>query len=252
MDEMSSSARLQACPIVDGGTPVEVWTGWDHRFASVNIAACPGMTIIAPHPDDESLGLGATMATLCAAGVDVQVVTVSDGEAAYPGLEAKRRAELATVRWAEVRRAVGVLGAGEPIRLRMPDGELQRHEQRLTETITALLGGLPAGRWLAATWRGDGHPDHEAVGRAAAAAAAETGAVFLEYPVWMWHWARPGDPAVPWDRARRVELTDAALATKKIAAQCFSSQTEPTPDGGPVLPPVVVSRLLAVGEVMFV
>ena len=45
------------------------------------------MTVIAPHPDDETLGLGATMATLCDAGVDVQVVSVSDGGAAYPGLE---------------------------------------------------------------------------------------------------------------------------------------------------------------------
>jgi LmbE family N-acetylglucosaminyl deacetylase len=254
MDEAPSAtcARMQACPIVDGGTPVQVWTGWDRCCASLDIGACPGLTIVAPHPDDETLGLGATMATLCAAGVDVHVVSVSDGGAAHPWLGAEGRRELETVRCEEGRRAARVLGAGEPIRLGMPDGELPRHEQQLTTQLAALLAGFTTGTWCAATWRGDGHPDHEAVGRAAAAAAARTGAVFLEYPVWMWHWARPGDPAVPWSRARRVKLTDEALAMKQIATQCFSSQIEPGPSGDPVLPPVVVRRLLTVGEVVFV
>ena len=29
---LSTSARLQASPIPGGGTPVEQWTGWEHRF----------------------------------------------------------------------------------------------------------------------------------------------------------------------------------------------------------------------------
>jgi LmbE family N-acetylglucosaminyl deacetylase len=254
MDETRSGtgARLQASPIADGGTPVEMWTGWDHSLAPLNLGDCHGMTIVAAHPDDETLGLGATVAMLCAAGVDVQVVSVSDGGAAYPGLSAAGRAELEIVRRAEVRRSLGLLGAGEPIRLGMPDGEVSRCENRLTDRIAALLADFPAGRWCAATWRGDGHPDHEAVGRAAAAAAAQTGAVLVEYPVWMWHWARPGDSAVPWSRARRVGLTDEALKVKKLAAQSFASQTQPTRDGYTVLPPAVVRRLLAVGEVVFV
>jgi LmbE family N-acetylglucosaminyl deacetylase len=247
-----SGARFESSPVIDGGTPVETWTGWERTFAPVDFGDCGGMTVVAPHPDDETFGMGATIAMLCAAGVDVQVVSVSDGGAAYSGLEAADRAKLESVRRAEVRRSVGLLGAGEPIRLGMPDGELTRHEHRLTDRIAALLGDFPAGRWCAATWRGDGHPDHEAVGRAAAAAAAQTGAVLLEYPVWMWHWAGPEDPAVPWNRARRLPLTDEALKSKESAVECFSSQTRPSPDGQTVLPPAVVRRLLAVGEVVFV
>ena len=254
MNELRSqtSARFQASPVPDGGTPAEAWTGWHHSVAALNLGNCPGMTIISPHPDDETLGLGATMAMLRAAGVDVQVVSVTDGGAAYPGLSAAARAELESVRRAEVRRSVRLLGGGEPIRLGMPDGELSRHEGRLSERIAALLADFPVGRWCAATWRGDGHPDHEAVGRAAGAAATETGAVLVEYPVWMWHWARPDDPAVPWSRARRVSLSDEALRVKKIAAQSFTSQTQPARDGYPVVPPAVLRRLLAVGEVLFV
>jgi len=254
MNETGSetAARFQASPIADGGTPVEMWTDWIHTLASANLTECPGMTVIAPHPDDETLGVGGTMAMLSAAGVDVQVVSVSDGGAAYPGLSAASRAKLERLRRAEVRRSLRLLGAGEPIRLGMPDGELCRHERRMTERIAALLADSPAGRWCAATWRGDGHPDHEAVGRASAAAAAETGAVFVEYPVWMWHWARPDDAVAPWNRARRVRLSNDALTTKTVAAQCFPSQTQPTPDGYTVLPPPVVSRLLTIGEVVFV
>lgn len=248
----ATGARFQDSPIADGGTPVESWTDWDHSFAPLHLGDCHGMTVVAPHPDDETLGLGATIAMLCAAGVDVQVVSVSDGGAAYPGLSGAGREQLETVRAAEVRRSVELLGAGGPIRLRMPDGGLSRYEHQLTDRLAALLAEFPPGRWCAATWRGDGHPDHEVVGRSAAAAAAETGAVLVEYPVWMWHWARPDDPAVPWHRARRVSLTDDALNLKNLAAQCFRSQTQPTQPGGPVLPPVVLRRLLAVGEVVFV
>jgi LmbE family N-acetylglucosaminyl deacetylase len=254
MAEIASEtgARFADNPIADGGTPVESWTHWDHSFAPLNLGDCKGMTVIAPHPDDETLGLGATLAMLCAGGADVQVVSVSDGGAAYPGLSGAERAQLETVRRAEIRRSMELLGVEEPIRLGMPDGEVSRYEHELTDRLAALLAAFPPGRWCAATWRGDGHPDHEAVGRAAAAAAADTGAVLVEYPVWMWHWARPDDPAVPWHRARRVDLTNDALNLKSLAAQCFKSQTQSTQHGGPVLPPVVLDRLLAVGEVVFV
>jgi LmbE family N-acetylglucosaminyl deacetylase len=253
MAEMTSGTfRFGARPIADGGTPVETWTEWDHPLPPLNLHDCPGITVIAPHPDDETLGLGATIATLCNAGVDVQVVSVSDGGAAYPGLTDSARAELEDVRRAELRRSLHVLGAGDPIALGMPDGELSQHEQRLTSRIVQLLSVFPTGRWCAATWRGDGHPDHEAVGRAAAAAAARTQAVLIEYPVWMWHWAMPGDPVVPWNRARRIELTDEALNVKAIAAESFSSQTRPTPDREAVLPPAVLQRLLTIGEMVFV
>ena len=247
-----TSARLQASPINEGGTPVHVWTGWNDRFTPLDLADCPGLTVIAPHPDDETLGLGATVAMLRASGVDVRLVSVTDGGAAYPGLDARGRAALERVRCVEVRRAAELLGVGDPIRLQVPDGDVRGYEEQLTKRLAAVLGGFPAGRWCAATWRGDGHPDHEAVGRAAAAAAARSGAVFFEYPVWMWHWAKPDDPAVPWHRVRRIALTEAGLSAKANAVRCFSSQIESTPEAGPVLPPAVVHRLLAVGEVVFV
>jgi hypothetical protein len=75
--------------------------------------------------------------------------------------------------------------------------------------------------------------------------------VLLEYPVWMWHWARPGDATVPWQRATRVTLDPVAVERKQRAIAVFRSQLDP--DGGhdPIVPPHVLSRLQSVGEVVF-
>jgi LmbE family N-acetylglucosaminyl deacetylase len=159
---------------------------------------------------------------------------------------------LATTRRHELRRAAAVLSVPEPVSLGLPDGQLADHEDTLTDLLTGILGTSGTRPWCAATWRGDGHPDHEAVGRAAASACARTGAELLEYPVWMWHWASPSDAAVPWDRAHAAPLSDWAIARKREAAQCFRSQFEQGIAGATaVLPPFVLRRLLTVGELVF-
>lgn len=244
----SNSARFAQRPIDGGGTPARSWRGWERGVAALDLDDCPGLVLVAAHPDDETLGLGGTVARLCARGVTVQVVTVTDGGAAPPGLAAAQRARLEQQRRDESRSAAEILGALPPIFLGLPDGEVGTHVTRLTGMLVELLAGYPPGIWCAATWRGDGHPDHEATGRAAATAAGNTGAVLLEYPVWMWHWARPGDGAVPWRRAARIPLDPAAERRKCRAIRAFATQLQP-PD--PVLPPFVLARLMAVGEVVF-
>jgi LmbE family N-acetylglucosaminyl deacetylase len=134
-------------------------------------------------------------------------------------------------------------------RLGHPDGGID--ETALTGQLTELL---VAGRYCLATWRGDGHPDHEAVGRAAAAACAATGAILLEYPIWTWHWAEPDDERVPWHRARRIELPPRVQAAKSHAIAAFRSQITalgPAPGDAPVLPPHVLDRFARPIEVIF-
>lgn len=249
----SNLDRFAARPVADGGTPVAAWTAWDRRFDALDPAGCPWLVVVAPHPDDETLGLGATMATLVAAGIGVDVVCVSDGGGAFPGLGVRKRAELETTRRSELNCAAECLGVSEPIRLGLPDGRLAEHEAEITTALGALLAERPAGTWCAGTWRGDGHPDHAAVGRAVLTAAQANAVLPLEYPVWMWHWAAPDDPAVPWECARRLPVTAAALGRKAAAANCFRSQTEPGPDGATaIVPPFALERLMTVGELVFV
>lgn len=248
----SNSERFADSPVVDGGTPLADWAGWDADIGTVGLDGCPGLVLVAPHPDDETLGMGATAATLRAAGLPVHVVSVSDGGAAFPGIADDARAALEARRRDELDCALDALGVDEVVRLGLPDGAVAHFETRLADLLAEVLRGYPAGIWCAATWRGDGHPDHEAVGRAASVAARVAGAVFVEYPVWMWHWASPGHASVPWQRARRVPVSDDALAAKRRAVSCYASQTVPADDGYTVLPPAVVDRLLGVGEVLFV
>ena len=135
--------------------------------------------------------------------------------------------------------------------LGLPDGQLADHEDRLTELLVEILEGAAPGTWCAATWRGDGHPDHEAVGRAAAQACARTGATLLEYPVWMWHWASPADPAVPWDRAYSVPLPGRAIDRKRLPRNAFAANSSRADADSPGVAGIRAQRLLAVGEVVF-
>lgn len=245
----SNSGRFAAAPIASGGTSAQQWLD-TVRLPELDLAPCRRLVVLAPHPDDETLGVGAMATQLAVGGADVTVVSVSDGEGAHPDAPPPARDRLAAVRRRELHAATGILGLREPVRLGMPDGELGVHENRLTELLIPFLS-RPA-TWCAATWRGDGHPDHEAVGRAAAAATAETGATLLEYPIWMWHWASPVDPVVPWHRACSIPSSDWADESKMLAAQCFQSQFGLyNGDVPPVLPPFVLERLMAVGEVVF-
>lgn len=246
-------ARFAAKPLTHSGTPAPVWLAALDRgpLPPLDLRDCPGLVVVAPHPDDETLGLGATIAQLVASEVGVQVVSVSDGGAAHPGSTPLDRMRMEATRQHELRRATGILGVSSPVSLGLPDGQLADHEDKLTDLLVEFLDAAPVRPWCAATWRGDGHPDHEAVGRAAATACTRTGAVLLEYPIWMWHWAIPNDAAVPWDRARAVAAPDWAVARKRLAAQCFRSQFESNAGSPPVLPTYVLPRLMAVGEVMF-
>ncbi|WP_246398229.1 PIG-L deacetylase family protein [Mycobacterium vicinigordonae] len=235
--------------MAEGGTAVQDWLTAD-RPPPLDLDECAALVVVSPHPDDETLGIGATAAQLAAAGVPVQLVAVSDGGGVHPEASAAERLALEAQRRAELRSAAELLEVSAPLLLGLPDGQLTDQEDRLAALLTRYLDGRPPGTWCAATWRGDGHPDHEAVGRAAAIACTRTGIELVEYPVWMWHWAVPEDPDVPWDRARTIPLRDWAVQRKSQAAQCFHSQLEPAgPDA--VLPPFVLERLMAVGEVVF-
>lgn len=254
MAAAGNCARFAAKPLTHGGTPAPLWLAALHSdpLPPLDFTGCARLIVVAPHPDDETLGLGGTCAQLVAAGVDVHVVSVSDGGDARAGATPLDRLRLETTRKHELRRAGDLLGVHAPVALGLPDGQLADQEDRLAELLAQILADGPAGTWCAATWRGDGHPDHEAVGRAAATACERTGVTLLEYPIWMWHWAGPADPAVPWERAHAVGLSGWAIDRKRRAARCYRSQFEPTAGAStPVLPTFVLQRLLAVGEVVF-
>jgi LmbE family N-acetylglucosaminyl deacetylase len=240
-------ARPPANRIDAPGTAESWWQGWAglDQLPVASVAAWRSAVIVAAHPDDEVLGVGGTLSMLATSGARLRLVAITDGEASHPGIADP--AALAERRTVETMDALGHLGAGDMdvIRLRMPDTGLARFE---TE-ITSILGELTSGYDVClAPWTHDAHADHEAAGRAARRACGPT----LCYPVWMWHWARPGDRRVPWHRGLRVPLDPAHAAAKQAAIGCFASQLEARgATGQPVLPPGIVAHFTRTGEVLF-
>jgi len=78
------------------------------------------------------------------------------------------------------------------------------------------------GTLLVAPWRHDGHPDHDAAGRAAARVAASSGARLVEYPLLMWHRLQPDE--APWEQMAVLRLDEASLETKLAAIRAHASQ----------------------------
>lgn len=243
----STRRRLGTVDEAGRGTPATVWQDWERDLPDLDPAGWEDVVVVAPHPDDEVLGVGGLMRRLVRDGASVRVVAVTDGDAARPpaGWSAQR---LGVARTLEATAACAELGVPAPRRLVLPDGRVAAHEDALADALAELLGPRTV---CLATWRHDGHPDHEATGRAAAAACARTGARLVEYPVWMWHWASPRDPDVPWDRARRWVLPGDDLAAKGRAVAHHRTQLEPPAAGvAPVLPPFVVERLVTACEMV--
>jgi LmbE family N-acetylglucosaminyl deacetylase len=235
-----------ANPIEAPGTTERAWRRWPalHRCPVLDVAAWASAVVLAAHPDDEVLGAGGVISLLARSGSRLRLVAVTDGEASHPGhgdpaALARRRAQ-------ERAEALAALGAAdaEVRRLGLPDSGLAGREHE----IAAAIGDLAAGFDVClAPWEGDVHGDHEAVGRA----ARRLGKTIF-YPVWMWHWARPADPRVPWRQAVRVPLPAAVAERKRAAVRCFASQLEPRAHAaGPVLPAGFVEHFTRDHEVLF-
>lgn len=122
-------------------------------------------------------------------------------------------------------------------------------ETRLSARLAKLLNPHDI---VVTTWRGDGHCDHEATGRACASAVRATGAVLVEAPIWAWHWAAPDDSRIPWQYARKVKLEEEVLSRKRRAVQAHHSQIHPDKNSPPVLCKLTLDRLLQPFELIFI
>ncbi|GAB6901662.1 PIG-L deacetylase family protein [Kineosporia succinea] len=200
------------------------------------VVAGQPVTMIAPHPDDESLGAGGLLHRLSAAGCSLTVAIVTDGAAGYPSANPAQRQELVRTRRRETWAAIRELGrhGAQPVFLDIPDGEATEHEQEITQRLADLL---PDGGLVLAPWPDDPHPDHQAVGRAARIAAARAGLELWQYPIWMRHSMRPDDARVDDSTLSVVCLSTAERQAKRRAIQAHVSQIRsPFTGYGPVLP----------------
>ncbi len=166
-----------------------------HGFRALPLAPLdrivPGTALVlAPHPDDESLGCGGLIAEACRAGRPPLVVVATDGAGSHPNSPTWPAPRLRDRREAETRDAVACLGLppGRLAFLRLADTQAPREGPAFERAVDRLaaLATTHGCDTILAPWRHDPHCDHEAAWRMAEALAARGGQRLLAYPVWGW------------------------------------------------------------------
>jgi LmbE family N-acetylglucosaminyl deacetylase len=170
--------------------------------------------VIAPHPDDESIGCGGTLCLHTARGDHVSAVFLTSGEL---GLKHLSCAEAQRIREREAEAAAEVLGVADCAFLRLPDWYVGDHWEQAAAALRPILEReSPERVYLphAAEW----HPDHRAclpVLSAALAASDMAQPTLLTYEVWT--------PLAQHDDGQDIT---AVMHRKLQAVRCHRSQVE--------------------------
>jgi LmbE family N-acetylglucosaminyl deacetylase len=185
------------------------------------------LVVVSAHPGDEILGAAGLIASFRHWRRPVTVVSVSDGEAAYrewDGLGELRHVEMLSALHRLCPRGVTV------IRLKLPDGQIQRHEAVVRDTLFAQV---PANALLIAPFEGEGHPDHQALGRISLDVAATLEIKAARYPIRAWQQQAQSLAGARWGR---FEFDEPVRDAKRLAIDALGSQLRP-PSGRPIVPP---------------
>ena len=121
------------------------------------------------HPDDESMGMGGTLAKYAAEGIETYLVCASRGERGWFGSEETNPGfeRLAQIRTQELENAVKELGMKELHFLNYIDGDVDQanHAEAISKIVTHIRRIQPQ---VIVTFPPDGnygHPDHIAIGQ---------------------------------------------------------------------------------------
>ena len=171
--------------------------------------------IVAPHPDDESLGCGGAIALLRAFEQPVFVLTMSDGAMSHPNSPSHPPDKLRDLREREM------LAALETLRVEAANVTFFRYRDRAVPNSDAADFSHAVARLqnylrqiepqtIITPWRRDPHPDHRATTAIVSAAIADSSIKLLEYPIWLWELADAQDAP------RRDEATAFRLDIKTV------------------------------------
>lgn len=192
--------------------------------------------VLAPHPDDETLGCGGLIATCCARRQDVHVLVLTDGAASHPRSARYPASRLVALRRAETITAMATLGlAAERVGfLDLPDGRAPLHGSRFRDAVRRIadMAHHFSVATICTTWEHDPHHDHVAAYRLGAAAAKAVGARLLCYPVWGWTLDERTRLPRTHIHGMRLDISE-HIAVKREAISCYRSQISDLIDDDP-------------------
>src|SRR6516225_9522189 len=176
------------------------------------MAESRNILVIAPHPDDESIGCGGTLCRHTLRGDRVAAVFLTSGEL---GLKHLAREEAWRVREAEAEAAAVVLGLADLIFLRCPDWFVGEGVDEVAALLRPVLA-REAPQSIYLPHDRESHPDHRAALGVVRAACRDSGIPapdLLTYEVWT--------PLSEFDRVKDITL----VMTRKLqAVRCYRSQ----------------------------
>ena len=173
----------------------------------VGLPGFRSVLVVAPHPDDESVGAGGTIRLLADAGASVTVLFATSGEATIGAPDEPE--EVSSRRRSEAMAACRLLGA-TPRFLDHPDGGLSAATESLAREMGAAVGELrPEAVFL--PWFADGHPDHEACTVALAKSGIDPRVEIWGFETW-----------TPLPANRVVDITP-AIGAKRAAVAAHST-----------------------------
>ncbi|MCQ0988998.1 PIG-L deacetylase family protein [Jiella marina] len=202
--------------------------------------AASRILVVAPHPDDETLGCGGLMAALAAKGRWFHTLFVTDGGASHRASPSWPRARLAAQRQAEATEALARLGLADHPRtfLGLPDAGMPPAgsvgwEQSMARVRRLLADFQPD--LVLLPWRRDPHRDHrDSWLLVSAACEAESLRVdSLEYAIWLDELGSEEDQPQPGEMAPVTFDISAGIAAKRHAIAAHRSQTTGLIDDDP-------------------
>jgi LmbE family N-acetylglucosaminyl deacetylase len=198
---------------LDGG-----WAESLRQAAPLPTHLCRDVVVITTHLDEEVSAAGGLIAHLADHSADVEVLAVTDGDGTGRGAPGATQARELSRRRGRIRATFNRLGVAEPRlrRLRLESGKVADAEPDLIAAFSELVGyDCYPGLWCLAPWQHDGHPDHNAVGRAAEMVCRTYNLRLVRYLCTTWTWAEPQD--LPWRHVRQFVMPDDVHARKNRA-----------------------------------
>lgn len=211
---------------------------------SVQAIAAHTALVVAPHPDDETLGCGGVIALLRSLGCQVCVLVISDGTLSHPRSRKYPAAALRALREAETLAAIAVLGVNESevTFLELPDGAIPTPESTgFTDAVASCRASIVtfAPQTIFLPWRHDPHPDHRATWQlihgALVGVVGEPTLLprIIEYPIWDWDPEQRGQSTeTNRVKAWRLDISK-VVELKQQAIAAYRSQTTNLIDDDP-------------------